>query len=92
MHPLLAALGPEMVSAPPAEKLEQYSSLVKPKDAHVLVAALLGGAEYLITLDKCHFMTPVIKAADLVIKIMTPGDFLTRILNPPPANRGAILP
>ena len=78
-YQLLAALDPEMIPLPATEKLDQYKSLITQKDVHVLAAALQCGADYLITLDRRHLITPLILAAGLAIKIMTPGDFLKEI-------------
>jgi predicted nucleic acid-binding protein len=78
-YQLLAALDPEMIAVPVAEKLIEYKSLVAQKDAHVLAAALQCGSKYLITLDRRHLMTPEILKAGLAIKIVTPGDFLKEI-------------
>lgn len=75
-YQLLADLDPEMVQPPITEKLNQCESLVTPKDRHVLAAVLQCSADYLITLDRRHFITPVLQAAGLSVKIMTPGDFL----------------
>ena len=80
-YQLLADLDPEMVLPPIIEKLNQIESLVTPKDRHVLAAALQCSADYLITLDRRHFMTPVLQAAGLSVKILTPGDFLKAIVN-----------
>jgi predicted nucleic acid-binding protein len=80
-YKLLAALDPEMIPIPEPAKIEQYQALVVRKDLHVLAAALSCGVEYLITLDRRHFMTPIISAAGLPIKILTPGDFLKEIPN-----------
>jgi predicted nucleic acid-binding protein len=80
-YQLLADLDPEMVPSLLPENLDRCESLVTLKDVHVLAAALQSGAAYLITLDKRHFMTPVLQAAGLSVKIMTPGDFLKAIVN-----------
>ncbi len=54
----------------------KYHDIIHQKDAHVLAAALQGGCDYLITLDRKHFMTDKIHQAKLPIRILTPGDFL----------------
>ena len=54
----------------------KYHDIIHQKDAHVLAAALQGNCDYLITLDRKHFMTDKIQQAKLPIKILTPGDFL----------------
>jgi predicted nucleic acid-binding protein len=78
---LLARLDPEMIPVPAKKTLDKYISLVADKDIHVLATALEGCADYLVTLDKRHLLNPVILAAELKIKIMTPGDFLKAVIN-----------
>lgn len=75
----LAGLDPEMVPPPPPERLAQCVPLVGEKDAHVLAAALECGADYLLTLDRRHLMTPAMQSAGLPLRVMTPGDFLNQI-------------
>lgn len=58
-----------------AEKIKYYD-IIHQKDAHVLAAALQGNCDYLITLDRKHFMTTKIQQTNFPIKILTPGDFL----------------
>jgi predicted nucleic acid-binding protein len=76
---LLAAMDPAMIPIPVEEKLDYFKSLVPQKDIHVLASALQCGAQYLITLDRRHLINPVVLAAGLNIKIMTPGDFLKEV-------------
>lgn len=52
--------------------------IIHPKDAHVLAAAVKGGVEVLLTLDRAHFLSPLVLEAGLPFQIMTPGDFLRR--------------
>lgn len=55
-----------------------YIAIAGAKDAHVLAAALAASARFLITLDR-----PLIQRvndAQLAIRALTPGDFITTIL------------
>jgi len=47
----------------------------------VLAAAVAGGSEFLLTLDRQHILAaiPAVKEAQLAIRILTPGDFIQQI-------------
>lgn len=76
----LAALDLELVEAPTTQEIAAQSHIIDPKDAHVLAAALKGGVGVLLTLDRKHFLTPPVLKANLPFEIMTPGDFLRRLV------------
>ena len=61
---------------PPAVTLDQYQNLIDPKDAHVLASAIESQSDFLITLDRQHFFSSKIQAANLPIRILTPKDFI----------------
>ncbi len=65
-----------VVNPPSPTMLRSVESLIDPKDAHVLASAVASRATALLTLDRKHFMTPVLRRADLGFVIQTPGDFL----------------
>jgi predicted nucleic acid-binding protein len=75
----LAAVEPEVVPHPPAERVAECIPLTTEKDAHVLAAALECGAAYLLTLDRRHLLTPAVQSAGLPVEVMTPGEFLRGI-------------
>jgi len=75
----LATLEPAMVAHPPLERMAECGRLVGEKDAHVLAAALECGADYLLTLDRRHLLTPSVLSAGLSVKVLMPGDFLKQI-------------
>ena len=79
-YQLLAALGPEIAPHPSRENEARCMLLTGPKDAHVLAAALACDAAYLLTLDRRHLITPTIEAAELPIRVMTPGNFLRELV------------
>ena len=76
----IAALDLDLVEAPSPEEIAIQSRIIDPKDAHVLAAALKGGVDGLLTLDRKHFLSPSVLQADLLFQIMTPGDFLRRLV------------
>jgi len=79
-HNLLTDIDWMLLSVPAEETLKGYERCVHPKDAHVLAAAVEGGAEFLLTLDRRHLLAacPAVEEAELPIIILTPGDFIQR--------------
>jgi len=72
----IAKLNPEIIGPPTKESLSQYDDIISLKNCHMLASALEGKAAFLITLDRKHFQTEVLKQANLPITIMTPKEFL----------------
>ena len=65
---------------PPTEaEISYYEPFIHPKDAPVLAAAVKSKAEFLITLDRRHFLTPRVLSKVDKLKIMIPGDFIRDI-------------
>lgn len=56
--------------------LSQYESCIYPKDVPVLAAAIEAKVNYLVTLDRRHFLIPAVLTRVKKIKILTPGEFL----------------
>jgi predicted nucleic acid-binding protein len=67
----------EVVSSPMPETVRDSQALTgHPGDAQVLAAAWAAGADYLVTLDRKHFLdNPALKDA-VPFPVGTPGDFL----------------
>lgn len=64
----------------PDEKFaEPFEALIHPKDLAVLGAALMTKSDFLITLDKRHFFTPMLQSKLPRPKIMIPGGFIVQI-------------
>ncbi|MBI4759006.1 MAG: PIN domain-containing protein [Chloroflexi bacterium] len=61
------------------EDNDTYTDLIDEKDAHVLAAAVKSGSDWLLTLDRRHFMTPKLRRARLKVLIATPGEFLRQL-------------
>ena len=76
----VAALDTEMVPPPSKERLSECVPLTTEKDAHVLAAALACKADYLLTLDRRHLLTPSVLSAGLPLGVMTPGEFLSEMV------------
>ena len=68
-------LVPLMVEDPPAAAVERAASLIDRKDAAILAAAIESKVEFLITLDKKHFLKQKV-LRNIPIQICTPSDFL----------------
>jgi len=75
----ISDLNPEIIKPPTKEKLSQYDDIIALKDRHVLASALKSKAAFLITLDRKHFQTEVIRQANLPVAIVTPKEFLELI-------------
>ena len=65
-----------IVPAPDESLFKPHESYLHPKDLPVLAAALLVKSDFLITLDRRHFLTPQVPARVTKIKICTPHDFI----------------
>lgn len=70
---------PVLVDDPSVKEIKKFLRFINPGDAPILAAAVSSGADYLITWDKKHFITPKVKSY-AGIKIITPGDFLKEFL------------
>ena len=68
-------LAPMMVEDPPAMAVERAATLIDRKDAVILAAAIEAKVDYLITLDKKHFIKERVRR-NIPIEICTPADFL----------------
>jgi len=77
-YQLLIEVNWELLAVPPAEILEEYRRYIDPKDVHVLAAAVEGGADFLLTLDRRHILaaSEAVEKAGLSIIILRPGDFI----------------
>jgi predicted nucleic acid-binding protein len=64
-----------MMEDPPVEKVRQAAQQVHLKDAPILAAAQAANADYLVTLDKKHFLKAREKV-QFVPPVLTPGELL----------------
>ena len=68
-------LAPVMVEDPPLKAVDKAAALVDRKDAAILAAAIEAKADYLITLDKKHFLKKKVQP-NIPIEVCSPADFL----------------
>jgi len=74
---LLDRSGVEVVPSPISETVRDSQALTgHPGDAQVLAAAWAAGADYLVTLDRKHFLKNQTLRAAVPFPVGTPGDFL----------------
>ena len=78
---LLARLNPTVIRLPVQGDIDEAAMVVNIKDAHVLAAARSSRAEYLITLDRKHFLTDAVRKAIQPIISCTPGEFFNEFLS-----------
>ena len=78
---LLAAAEPGIVSPVAPDEEVQYGGIIAEKDAHVVAAAVRGGAAYLVTLDRKHLANADVRGAGLPIQILLPGEFINLVLH-----------
>jgi predicted nucleic acid-binding protein len=71
----------DILTVPPEEVLLEYAALINAKDLHVLAAAVVGGSDFLLTLDRRHILAaaPAVEDAGVPIRILTPGDFIGQV-------------
>jgi predicted nucleic acid-binding protein len=77
-HTQLATTPLTIVPIPLIQRGSVYASIVGEKDAHVLAAALVGNADFLLTLDKQ--LAARVTQANLSVRALSPGDFVTAVL------------
>ena len=68
-------LAPLMVEDPTPESIEKAATVVDRKDAPILAAAQNANVDFLITLDKRHFLNPKTRQKAM-LKVVSPIEFL----------------
>jgi putative PIN family toxin of toxin-antitoxin system len=68
-------LAPLMVEDPTPESMEKAAMIVDRKDAPILAAAQKANVDFLITLDKRHFLNPKTRQK-VMLKVVSPIEFL----------------
>ena len=68
-------LAPLMVEDPALESVEKAAAIIDRKDAPILAAAQNANVDFLITLDKKHFLNPKIRQK-VMLKVVSPIEFL----------------
>jgi putative PIN family toxin of toxin-antitoxin system len=64
---------------PEVESIYECEAVIEKKDAPVLAAALNSQADFLITLDRKHFLNQKVANFIKPMEILTPGDFIKTI-------------
>jgi putative PIN family toxin of toxin-antitoxin system len=75
----LPQLNLTIIPVPRAQELKELSGKIVDKDLPVLVSAIRGVADFLVTGDKRHFQR-ITSLGDYTLKIVTPAEFVDRIL------------
>jgi len=78
-HQFTARMNWELVADPSSEQVLPLISVIPPKDAPVLAAAINSSPDRLVTLDTAHFIRAVNVSQMSGLIICTPGDLLREI-------------
>jgi putative PIN family toxin of toxin-antitoxin system len=68
-----------IIPVPRGQELKEFTHTIADKDLPVLVSAIRGTADFLVTGDKRHFQK-ITSLGDYTLKIVTPAEFVDRIL------------
>ena len=79
-YDLLSEIHIELVDVSRAKAKESFSDLVGEKDSPILASAIASKANFLITLDKKHFLNQKVLNANLTVKIINPSQFIEKYL------------
>lgn len=78
LYTLLVPYRDSIKPTPTQKEQQRFLELIEdPHDCHVLAGAVKHKVEFLITLDKKHFLTEKLEKANLGFSICTPGMFLS---------------
>jgi putative PIN family toxin of toxin-antitoxin system len=69
-----------IVPTPEERVLERYTEAIHPKDVPILAAAVEANVDYLVTLDRRHFLNRAVFSKAVDVKVLTPGDFLNTVV------------
>ena len=88
-HRLFKQTELQVIPSPDESTCARYEEIIHPKDVPVLAAAVAAKVDYIVTLDRRHFLNPLVLKEAQPIKILVPGDFLNRVIreNEKKANR-----
>lgn len=76
---LMAAINPEVVPDPSPEEVIRWQSVIEPKDAPILAAAVAAAPDRFLTLDVKDFIEPVYVAEKSELRIEMPAEFVQAI-------------
>lgn len=63
--------------------IDLYKDVIHKKDTHVLIGAIQSNADYLLTFNKKHFLTPRFKKLNLKLQVVTPKEFIEKVVVAP---------
>ena len=72
----IKSFSPELADDPSPDSVRAAEAVIHPNDAPILAAAKQAKADYLVTLNTKHFLTPKARAF-YGAPIVTPGEFLS---------------
>ncbi len=76
---LMVAINPEIVTDPSPEEVIRWQSVIEPKDAPILAAAVASAPDRLPTLDVKNFIEPARVTEKSGLRIETPAEFVQAI-------------
>lgn len=76
---LMMAIHPEVVPDPSPEEVVRWQSVIEPKDAPILAAAVAAKSDRFLTLDVTNFIEPTHIAEKSGLTIETPAEFIQAI-------------
>jgi putative PIN family toxin of toxin-antitoxin system len=75
-HRFLQKTRIHIVVTPIEKTMELYQDMIDPKDLPVLAAAIVSKADFLLTLDRKHFLSSGLSEKIKKPRILSPSDFL----------------
>lgn len=69
-----------LINKPALEEIVYCGQVINEKDAPILAAAINSKADFLITLDRKHFLKPEVMEFSRPLKIISPGEFIQKHL------------
>lgn len=80
-YQLVSSIPMSIEDNPSAKEVRAMAKFIDDiKDAPILAGSLKSNADFLVTLDRKHFMSEKLKSADLPVKILTPKEFIENYL------------
>lgn len=78
-YDLLGRAPLEIADPPSREEVDRFSEVIAGKDAHILASALGSKSNFVLTLDRKHFLTPRVRKAVHPLAVMMPGEYLRQV-------------
>lgn len=78
-YELIGELAPKIITVDKQKAETDFSKIIDRKDTHVLEGARRARVDFLVTLDKKHFLNDRIRRSKLPFEIVTPGELLRKL-------------